>query len=177
MMYPLCGYDACLTANDAPPRRNDVFALRQILRVASLRIITLSDGKPSPLPRGEASGHGKPCPYGNPYNSHPFVGSDAPVAPARVGATPRGRPKGFNLARQTGRHTGRPLRGYGRSEPLPYGLTIKLHTINCSVAPWATGRRRGGATISYKPKRTASAVRFLRDATRGVPYLLLTTYY
>ena len=47
------------------------------LLVASLRIV---------------SGHGKPCPYGNPYNSHPFVGSDAPVAPSRAGATPRGRP-------------------------------------------------------------------------------------
>ncbi len=34
MMYPLRGYDACLSANDAPPRRNDVFVLaEQILRV------------------------------------------------------------------------------------------------------------------------------------------------
>ncbi len=93
MMYPLCGYDACLTANDAPPRRNDVFALRQILRVASLRIITLSDGKPSPLPRGEASGHGKPCPYGNTTQGRGgYYPPVIPVAPSRVGATPCGHP-------------------------------------------------------------------------------------
>ena len=59
MMYPLCGYDVCLAANDAPPRRNDVFVLAgQILRVASLRIV---------------SGHGKPCPYGNSFKPRPSV--------------------------------------------------------------------------------------------------------
>ena len=46
----------------------EIFALRQMLRVASLRII---------------GGHGKPCPYGNPYNPRPTHSSH--VRPYNLG--------------------------------------------------------------------------------------------